>query len=182
MEQTNSSTARQLKWIVRLALAFIVSSAILLLILKGLLDKELGQDYTEAFASLKQLDSSLYLAVGIPVAIYVLVASILVIAVKLFFTHSIAGPLFRLEACARSIEEGDLTFYSQVRQGDHLKRLAAAMGELREDLRKPLQDAHECAETVGALLDKMAAPGNSTGNPELLEAELVKLESALKGR
>ena len=53
-------------------------------------------------------------------------------------THTIAGPVYRMERVARGIGEGDLTNFIKLRQRDELKDLADSMNEMTMGLRNKI--------------------------------------------
>ena len=60
--------------------------------------------------------------------------SLSIIAVTLFVSHKIAGPLFRLEKDINVIAEGDLTHTVNLRKGDQLRELSVDINEMTKRL------------------------------------------------
>lgn len=58
------------------------------------------------------------------------------IAVVLFISHRIAGPLYRFERSMEQIAGGDLTVETRLRQTDEIKVLAQSLNDLAEKLRE----------------------------------------------
>ncbi|MDP3110508.1 MAG: methyl-accepting chemotaxis protein [Thermodesulfovibrionales bacterium] len=58
------------------------------------------------------------------------VTGIIGIAVLIFMSHRIAGPMFRFEKVLDEISKGDLTYKFKLRQGDQFKELEKRINEL----------------------------------------------------
>lgn len=79
----------------------------------------------------KQLGQAL-----LPGVIIAELISIFVVAfICIFVTHTIAGPVYRMEKVVRNIGEGDLTHFIKLRPKDELKDLADSMNEMTMGLR-----------------------------------------------
>ena len=63
-------------------------------------------------------------------------------------THTIAGPVYRMERVARGIGEGDLTNFIKLRQRDELKDLVDSMNEMIMGLRNKVVSLKEAAAEV----------------------------------
>jgi methyl-accepting chemotaxis protein len=97
--------------------------------------------------------------------------SILVVAfICIFVTHTIAGPVYRMERVARNIGEGDLTNFIKLRPKDELKDLADAMNEMTLGLRNKVTTLREATETLQAGLGKMKSSGKVEKIEDLLAA------------
>ena len=64
----------------------------------------------------------------------ILIISLSMIAVTLFVSHKIAGPLFRLEKDINVIAEGDLSYTVYLRKGDQLRELSADINQMTTSL------------------------------------------------
>lgn len=149
----------QVRWIMNTALICAFACSVLLLILQQVLGRALSHDYGTAYLALRDLENSLVFAVSLPVLAYVLLASVLVIFFKMLISHKIAGPLYRLEMCVASLARGNLDFCTRLRRGDQLKRLARTVGELKKDLKQPVEDAGLSLGRLETLLDKRDMEG-----------------------
>jgi methyl-accepting chemotaxis protein len=70
--------------------------------------------------------------------------SIFVVAfICIFVTHTIAGPVYRMEKVVRNVGEGDLTHFIKLRPKDELKDLADAMNEMTMGLRNKIIEFRE---------------------------------------
>ncbi|HQB83983.1 MAG TPA: methyl-accepting chemotaxis protein, partial [Candidatus Rifleibacterium sp.] len=117
----------------------------------------------------KQLGQAL-----LPGVIIAELISIFVVAfICIFVTHTIAGPVYRMEKVVRNIGEGDLTHFIKLRPKDELKDLADAMNEMTMGLRNKIISFKE---NVASIRDGVTL-AKSTGNVSKLEDILKNLET-----
>lgn len=117
----------------------------------------------------KQLGQAL-----LPGVIIAELISIFVVAfICIFVTHTIAGPVYRMEKVVRNIGEGDLTHFIKLRPKDELKDLADAMNEMTMGLRNKIISFKE---NVASIRDGVTL-AKSTGNVSKLEDVLKNIES-----
>lgn len=86
-------------------------------------------------------------------------------------THTIAGPVYRMERVARGIGEGDLTNFIKLRQRDELKDLADSMNEMTMGLRNKVVSLKEATAEIREGLEAT----KDTKDTTKLEAVLQKL-------
>lgn len=81
-------------------------------------------------------DTAIYLLPTILLTnlIATLLIAVSTIAVTLFVSHKIAGPIYRLEKDIEVIADGDLTFRVKFRKGDQLKELSEEINAMSEAL------------------------------------------------
>lgn len=175
----------RMRWVLHSAAIFVVSAFALLLVLRALLGRGLGHDYAGGFRTLSGLESSLHLAVGVPVAVYVLLVGVVVTAAKVLFSHRIAGPLFRLERCADALGAGDFSFCTRLRKNDELNGLAAGVCELRDhalarhaEARAGVDRVLETWDGIGGLSDEQFRQ-EAEGHLDRLDEELGALARQL---
>ena len=97
--------------------------------------------------------------------------SILITAfICIFVTHTIAGPVYRMERVARSIGEGDLTNFIKLRPKDELKDLADSMNEMTMGLRNKVSSLKDASDRVKTGLERLKAAGKLDKNEDMLEA------------
>lgn len=114
----------------------------------------------------------------LPGVIIAQLVSILVVAfICIFVTHTIAGPVYRMERVARSIGEGDLTNFIKLRPKDELKDLADAMNEMTMGLRSKILSIKENSDKIKTGVDKIKTSGKAEKMEDLFEA-LGNLEKA----
>ncbi len=88
-------------------------------------------------------------------------------------THTIAGPVYRMERVARGIGEGDLTNFIKLRQRDELKDLADSMNEMTMGLRNKIVSLKESTMEVKEGIETVKHTKDTTK----LDDVLVKLSS-----
>ena len=86
-------------------------------------------------------------------------------------THTIAGPVYRMERVARGIGEGDLTNFIKLRQRDELKALADSMNEMTMGLRNKVVSLKEATAEIRDGLESVKNSKDTTK----LESVLQKL-------
>ncbi len=79
--------------------------------------------------------------------------------VSVFFTHRIAGPVFRLTRIMREVGDGNLTNYAYFRDNDELKELSAAFDDMIVDLNRRLYSLRAQTDTIIQTISKMP-PGS----------------------
>jgi len=116
----------------------------------------------------------------LPGVIIAELVSICVVAfICVFVTHTIAGPVYRMERVAKSIGEGDLTNFIKLRPKDELKDLADAMNEMTMGLRSKVLSIKESSEKIKGSLDRIKSTGKADKVDDLFEA-LGSLEKSLQ--
>lgn len=119
----------------------------------------------------KQLGQAL-----LPGVIIAELISIFVVAfICIFVTHTIAGPVYRMERVVRNIGEGDLTHFTKLRPKDELKDLADAMNDMTMGLRNKVINLKE----VLSQIDESIAATKSTGKIDKLD-DAVKAVAAMQ--
>lgn len=92
------------------------------------------------------------------------VALTLIVLHSVFFSHRIAGPLYRFRSVFKSISQGDLTVTTSIRKRDYLQQEAGGLGEMIGELRSKLtrieSDCSALRELVGEL--KSGLEGNTS--------------------
>ncbi|OPL10716.1 MAG: hypothetical protein AVO38_13730 [delta proteobacterium ML8_D] len=111
------------RFIFQVCAYFLLTITVGALCLYVFLDRPFDQGYLAALSSLDQLRHKLLWAVLATVLTQLVVFSVLVFFVSLFWTHKIAGPLFRLKKTFARIASGDLVPMTGLRQRDQLKNI-----------------------------------------------------------
>jgi hypothetical protein len=100
------------------------------------LNRPFGGNYLEAITELDRLRMMARWAVGITLLVQLVFFSSLIFLISLFWTHKIAGPLYRLRLTFERLSHGDWTPMARVRDGDQLQEipptLNAGMAALRD--------------------------------------------------
>lgn len=119
----------------------------------------------------KQLGQAL-----LPGVIIAELISIFVVAfICIFVTHTIAGPVYRMERVVRNIGEGDLTHFTKLRPKDELKDLADAMNDMTMGLRNKVINLKE----VLGQIDESIASAKASGKVDKLD-EAIKAVATMQ--
>ncbi|MFH1673457.1 MAG: methyl-accepting chemotaxis protein [Pseudomonadota bacterium] len=71
----------------------------------------------------------------------------------LFFPHSIAGPIYRIERELLQIGEGDLSKKLNLRERDSCKDLADNINKMVGELRNKIKQIDDCSDKIAHLVD-----------------------------
>lgn len=108
----------------------------------------------------------------------VLVALIVAVAIfSVYFTHRLAGPLYRFQRSASELAEGNLSLRIRLRNGDHLQDLADIINQAIGNMERAMIDIRDrvanSRETILSEIETLRA--QSSGD----RAEVDKLESTV---
>lgn len=102
------------------------------------------------------------------------IAIVLILVHSVFFSHRIAGPLYRFRNVFKAIGQGDLMVQTKIRDHDYLQQEAESLedmvGELRSKLAEIKTDCHAFDELVADL--KLALQRNSLKDATAVTAKL----------
>jgi len=101
--------------------------------------------------------------------IVIAIIGISTIAITLFTSHKIAGPLYRMQKDVEEVASGNLKKTFALRQTDEIKALAVSLGNMTEMLRRNIAEAKEGVIELETLL----------GSKEE-KAKLKKVKTALE--
>jgi methyl-accepting chemotaxis protein len=108
---------------------FKVCAGGLLIILAGgvglfyYLNRPFSGGYLATISVLDELQRDVVLGVLVSIILQLSVFALLIFGVSLFWTHKVAGPLYRLKNHFGRIAAGDLTPMAVLRQGDQLRQI-----------------------------------------------------------
>jgi len=98
----------------------------------------------------------------------VLVVSVLLIVHGVFFSHRIAGPLYRFRKIFQSVASGDLTVRTSIRKRDYLHAEAECLGEMVGALREKIARIEGYHAEIAPQLDRLK---QAAGRGALREVE-----------
>lgn len=107
-------------------------------------------------------------------AVVVVFIGLATVAVTLFTSHKIAGPLYRMEKDVEEVTSGNLTKKFNLRQTDEIKALAESLDKMTQSLRANI------AEVKQGLSDLESALAASPGAPKELKEKLKNVKAALE--
>lgn len=113
------------------------------------------------------------------------VTGIIGIAVLIFMSHRIAGPMFRFEKVLDEISKGDLTYKFKLRQGDQFKELEKRINELTDMLDSKAGNLKSGVNEISKMLSRLQtlAPAHSTDKDferllQDISQKLIELQEA----
>jgi methyl-accepting chemotaxis protein len=175
----------QLRWMIIIAAAIAAASSSFVYTLRRALDQDLGPSYKQAYATLHNLQKVLLPMISLSVLVYLIVGSGIVILVTIFISHSIAGPLFKMEQFAESLRRGEVNFPMRLRSGDQIGLLAESLRELQGSLAnrlRPFGRALDRADRLWEELDAVDPQADPVRARELLarlDQELLAADAEL---
>lgn len=138
----------QARFILKFCLIVILSALISGIILYTYTNKSMGNTYLESLNVIKLLNDMLIANLIYTGLITIIVISSAAIALTLFASHKIAGPLYRLEKNVEVIGEGDLTLETRLRENDEITGVAEALNEMTKNLRSNMTDIKNKLEDI----------------------------------
>ena len=161
------------KFVVRFSLIVALLFGAWTVFLYVALDRDFEAGYGLAIFSLAHVQSTLFRYVLCSTIVQATVLAILAGTLAIFFSHKIAGPVFRLKRfllawrnCETNL--GEL----RLRQGDQIQRFAATVESALKELSAR---SHGTAATAEALAARLAA------GETVAQAEIAKLRKDLEG-
>lgn len=99
---------------------------------------------------------------------------------SVFFSHRIAGPLYRFRAILKAVAKGELAVHTTVRKNDFLQREADCLREMIECLKAKVEDIQASSRDVAAVvegLERAAKSGSEKEIRPILDALHKRVES-----
>lgn len=112
----------------------------------------LGENYSESLITLTRVEQALPAALLVTFSLQSLLVLLFSIAINLFVSHKIAGPIFRFEHSLRCISDGDLQHVTRIRDNDQLKSMASALNRLIASLRSTYTSLHGVEQELGQII------------------------------
>ena len=109
------------------------------------------------------------------------IAILLILVHSVFFSHRIAGPLYRFRNVFKAIGQGDLTVQTKIRDHDYLQREAEGLEHMVVELRSKLTEIKTDCQTLNDLVGelKLALQRNSLKDATDLTTKLEQRASRL---
>jgi methyl-accepting chemotaxis protein len=103
------------------------------------------------------------------------IALVLIVIHSVFFSHRIAGPLYRFRNVFKALSRGDLTVSTTIRKGDYLQQEAGNLGEMVGELRSKISriesDCQMLQGTVSELKQKLEGESSKAAQEVLARLE-----------
>jgi len=135
-EQAVFSAAYRRRFLLRLGGGLLLTILLTTMGLYFYLNRPFDCNYLVAITELGRLRFAVRWAVTISVLVQLAVFSLLVFLIALFWTHKIAGPLYRLRLTFERLADGDWAPMAKVRDGDQLQGIPTVLNEGLATLRK----------------------------------------------
>lgn len=162
-------TRFQLILFFRVALIVLVSIAITTSIFYYYSNREIGDSFKQFHVTARNFLDYLLPAVMVSGALGLFAA----LCITLFFPHSLAGPLYRIERDLREkIGEGDLTTRFYLRKGDKVEELAESLNIMLDKLNLKMMDMKTISNDLSRLL---------SANENIPIKELKVIQEKLEG-
>ncbi len=95
----------------------------------GVLVNEI-KDYVRSFSSNKEFRSSLLSSLMWVFGVGMLLVIVQIVLLTIFFSHKVAGPVYRFEKVCHNMIEGNYTDTIRLRKGDEMQNLAKLLNEV----------------------------------------------------
>ncbi|HNV25299.1 MAG TPA: methyl-accepting chemotaxis protein, partial [Nitrospira sp.] len=109
----------------------------------------------------------------------VAVVSLLLIVHGIFFTHRIAGPLYRFRRIFQSVASGDLTVRTSIRKSDYLHVEAQCLGDMVNALREKIGRIEAHHANMAPQLERLKAAA-ARGALREVEQEADRLRTSVE--
>lgn len=140
---------------IKYCLAMITSIAVTSLVIYLYFRHGLGEGYAEALVTLTQLEESLPIALLMTFIAQSLIILFFSVAINLFVSHKIAGPIYRFEHSLRCIVNGDLQHVARTRDSDQIQSMVSALNRLIASLRSIFMSLHGVEHNLNLLIRQM---------------------------
>ncbi|MBI5328567.1 MAG: methyl-accepting chemotaxis protein [Deltaproteobacteria bacterium] len=151
--------------------------------------RELSNNYGEAFFTIQSVKNMVFplLFASIQSILLLGLASLAIAALSLFFSHKIAGPIYRFEKSMEAIGSGDLTHIVRLRTGDQIVGLVESINKSTRAMNHRVRIVQESLlriktieEDFKTLLDKGYSEGEIRTIIDGLKSETGKLKDILQ--
>lgn len=148
--QLDFSLVFQLKYCVTMVAGSLLTSMALYLYL----DRRLGENYVESLMTLKRLEESLPSSLAVSFGVQLVLVLLLTIAINLFVSHKIGGPVYRIERSLDDILSGDLRYDIRTRDGDQLKSMVVSLNGWLKSTRQVYASGQRLQDEVDRILHR----------------------------
>jgi methyl-accepting chemotaxis protein len=137
----------------------------------------LGEGYSAALSTLTQVEDALPAALLGTFLMQALLILFFSIAINLFVSHKIAGPIFRFEHTLRCIDDGDLQHVARIRDSDQIKSMVAALNRLITSLRNTYTSLRGVEQELNQLIRQQE--NGESSNPQKLCQSIAQVRAQL---
>lgn len=121
--------------------------------------QKLGGGYAEAVYTIANLKVKIFplIFASFYTAGILAFATISIAVISVFFSHRIAGPIYRMERSLEAIESGDLTTTTKLRSGDQFMPVAEDMNGMVRALNHRVKSMHEALDGIKSDAQRLSA-------------------------
>jgi len=141
---------------VKYCLAMMAGSLMTSLALYLYLDQGLGANYFDSLMTLRNLEQALPSSLIITFVVQLVLILALTIAINLFVSHKIGGPVYRYEHSLNNILKGDLRVDVRTRQGDQLKSMVITLNDWQGAMRQAFSRCQSLHEEINRNLERIS--------------------------
>lgn len=114
----------------------------------------LGESYSAALTTLIAVEEALPAALLATFLLQSLLILLFSIAINLFVSHKIAGPIYRFEHTLRCIDDGDLQHVARIRDSDQIKSMVSALNRLLASLRNSYSSLQGVEQELNQIIEQ----------------------------
>jgi methyl-accepting chemotaxis protein len=103
------------------------------------------------------------------------IALVLIVIHSVFFSHRIAGPLYRFRRIFQALSQGDLTVTTGLRKRDYLQQEAGSLGEMVSELRSKVTRIEADCRSIQGLVTELKR-GLEVDSMKAAKEVMAKLE------
>lgn len=140
----------------------------------------LGENYAAALTTITEVEEALPIALLVTFLVQSLLILFFSIAINLFVSHKIAGPIFRFEHTLRCIDDGDLQHVARIRDSDQIKSMVLALNRLISSLHNRYASLQGIEQELNQLIRQQE--NGESANPQRLCQSIAQLRIQLGGR
>lgn len=135
----------------------------------------LGESYSAALTTLTQVEDALPVSLLVTFIIQSLLLLLFSIAILLFVSHKIAGPIYRFEHSLRCIDDGDLQHVARTRDSDQVKLMVSALNRLIASLRNKYTSLQGIEQELNQIIRQQE--NGESANPQKLCQSIARLRT-----
>lgn len=173
-EQKLFTAAYRRRFLLRLGGGLLLTILLSTLGLYFYLNRPFGGNYLVAITELDRLRLAVRWAVTISVLVQLAVFSLFIFLISLFWTHKIAGPLYRLRLTFERLAGGDWTPMAKVRDGDQLQEIPSVLNEGLAVLQENAAARKKELEVLQAEIEKFPLAGGSGAAEYIRRLEKIR--------
>jgi len=162
---------------IKYCLVMLVSLAMTSLLIHLYFKHGLGEGYSEALTTLTEVEDTLPAALLVTFLVQSLLILLFAIAINLYVSHKIAGPIYRFEHTLRCIDDGDLQHVARLRDSDQIKSMVSALNRLIASLRNNYTSLQGVEQELNQIIRQQE--NGESPNPQKLSQSIAHVRVQL---